>query len=84
MRPFDARRRESLAPLVDGLDVVEPAAGARHEPAAPIARIDAHRRSGGHRAEGREIFARGAVRAALWLLGRPAGRYAMTHVLGLE
>jgi 4-hydroxy-tetrahydrodipicolinate reductase len=38
----------------------------------------------GHRAEGREIFARGAVRAALWLLGRPAGRYAMTHVLGLE
>ncbi len=37
----------------------------------------------GHRAESREIFARGAVRAALWLAGRPAGRYAMRDVLGL-
>ncbi|WP_156678987.1 4-hydroxy-tetrahydrodipicolinate reductase [Sphingomonas profundi] len=37
----------------------------------------------GHRAEGRAIFARGAVKAALWLAGRPAGRYAMTDVLGL-
>ncbi|MBS0477708.1 MAG: 4-hydroxy-tetrahydrodipicolinate reductase [Proteobacteria bacterium] len=36
-----------------------------------------------HRAESREIFARGAVRAALWLAGQPAGRYAMTEVLGL-
>ena len=35
-----------------------------------------------HRAESREIFARGAVRAALWLAGRPAGRYAMAEVLG--
>jgi len=38
----------------------------------------------GHRAESRDIFARGAVRAALWLAGKPAGRYAMTDVLGLE
>jgi 4-hydroxy-tetrahydrodipicolinate reductase len=38
----------------------------------------------GHRAESRDIFARGALRAALWLAGRPAGRYAMTDVLGLE
>jgi 4-hydroxy-tetrahydrodipicolinate reductase len=30
-----------------------------------------------HVAEGREIFARGAVRAARWLAGRPAGRYRM-------
>ncbi len=36
-----------------------------------------------HRAESREMFARGAVRAALWLAGQPAGRYAMPEVLGL-
>ncbi len=37
----------------------------------------------GHRAESREIFARGAVRAAVWLHGRPPGLYAMADVLGL-
>jgi 4-hydroxy-tetrahydrodipicolinate reductase len=37
----------------------------------------------GHRAENRRIFARGAVRAALWLAGKPAGRYDMNAVLGL-
>jgi 4-hydroxy-tetrahydrodipicolinate reductase len=38
----------------------------------------------GHRAESRAIFARGAVKAALWLAeGRAPGRYAMTDVLGL-
>jgi len=37
----------------------------------------------GHRAENRTIFATGAVRAALWLAGKPAGRYAMADVLGL-
>ena len=37
----------------------------------------------GHRAETREIFARGAVKAALWLAGKPAGRYAMADLLGL-
>ena len=36
-----------------------------------------------HRAESREIFARGAVRAAIWLEGKPAGRYNMADVLGL-
>ena len=36
-----------------------------------------------HRAESREIFARGAVRAALWLAGQRAGRYSMAEVLGL-
>ncbi len=35
----------------------------------------------GHRAESRAIFARGAVRAALWLADRPAGRYTMADVL---
>lgn len=37
----------------------------------------------GHRAESREIFARGAVKAALWLVGKPAGLYTMADVLGL-
>ena len=37
----------------------------------------------GHRAESRAIFAQGAVKAALWLSGKPAGRYTMTDVLGL-
>jgi 4-hydroxy-tetrahydrodipicolinate reductase len=36
-----------------------------------------------HLAENRRIFAKGAIRAAQWLLGRPAGRYAMSEVLGL-
>lgn len=36
-----------------------------------------------HRAESRAIFARGAVRAAMWLAHRPAGRYGMRDVLGL-
>ncbi|NML10174.1 4-hydroxy-tetrahydrodipicolinate reductase [Sphingobium sp. AR-3-1] len=37
----------------------------------------------GHRAENRSIFARGAVKAARWLVGQPAGRYDMKGVLGL-
>jgi 4-hydroxy-tetrahydrodipicolinate reductase len=37
----------------------------------------------GHRAETRTIFARGALRAALWLADKPAGRYTMAEVLGL-
>ncbi|WCT74694.1 4-hydroxy-tetrahydrodipicolinate reductase [Sphingomonas naphthae] len=37
----------------------------------------------GHRAETRAIFARGAVKAALWLASKPAGRYSMADVLGL-
>lgn len=36
-----------------------------------------------HRADSRLMFARGAVRAALWLVGKPAGRYTMAEVLGL-
>jgi 4-hydroxy-tetrahydrodipicolinate reductase len=38
----------------------------------------------GHRAENRGIFATGAVKAALWLAGKPAGRYTMADVLGFE
>jgi 4-hydroxy-tetrahydrodipicolinate reductase len=37
-----------------------------------------------HSAEDRMIFANGAVRGAAWLIGRPAGRYAMGQVLGLD
>ncbi len=38
----------------------------------------------GHRAESRAIFAKGAVKAALWLAeGRAPGRYTMADVLGL-
>lgn len=36
-----------------------------------------------HLAENRRIFAKGAVRAAGWLLGQSAGRYTMGQVLGL-
>ena len=36
-----------------------------------------------HRAENRMIFARGAVKAAGWLVGQHAGRYGMGRVLGL-
>ena len=36
-----------------------------------------------HHAEDRMIFAKGAVRAAQWLIGKPAGRYTMAQVLDL-
>jgi len=36
-----------------------------------------------HRATDRIPFARGALRAAEWLVGRPAGLYGMQNVLGL-
>ncbi len=36
----------------------------------------------GHRAETRAIFARGAIRAAIWLRGQRPGRYGMNDVLG--
>ncbi|MFO0601464.1 MAG: 4-hydroxy-tetrahydrodipicolinate reductase [Myxococcaceae bacterium] len=37
-----------------------------------------------HRATSREQFGRGALRAARWVLGKPAGLYDMTHVLGVN
>ncbi len=37
-----------------------------------------------HRATNREVFARGAVKAALWARGKPAGLYSMGDVLGLD
>jgi 4-hydroxy-tetrahydrodipicolinate reductase len=37
-----------------------------------------------HRAHSRDNFARGAVRAALWIVNQPAGLYDMQDVLGLK
>jgi 4-hydroxy-tetrahydrodipicolinate reductase len=37
-----------------------------------------------HKAEDRMIFARGAVKAAMWAHGRKPGLYAMADVLGLD
>jgi 4-hydroxy-tetrahydrodipicolinate reductase len=37
-----------------------------------------------HRAETREHFARGAVRAAVWLIGRPPGMHRIEEMLGLS
>src|ERR1043166_3764178 len=36
-----------------------------------------------HRAASREIFARGALRAGNWMVGKPPGLYSMQDVLGL-
>ncbi|WP_445190994.1 4-hydroxy-tetrahydrodipicolinate reductase [Sphingomonas sp. Tas61C01] len=36
-----------------------------------------------HLGQDRSIFAKGAVKAAMWLAGQPAGRYRMGDVLGL-
>jgi 4-hydroxy-tetrahydrodipicolinate reductase len=37
-----------------------------------------------HKASSRETFANGALRAAQWLKGKPAGLYSMQDVLGLK
>lgn len=37
-----------------------------------------------HRATSRRVFARGAVKAAQWLAGKPPGLYGMKDVLGLS
>jgi 4-hydroxy-tetrahydrodipicolinate reductase len=37
-----------------------------------------------HKAESRDIFARGAVKAALWAIDKKPGLYSMADVLGLE
>jgi 4-hydroxy-tetrahydrodipicolinate reductase len=36
-----------------------------------------------HKALDRRVFARGAVRAAVWAMGRPPGLYSMMNVLGM-
>ena len=37
-----------------------------------------------HRAHSRDNFARGAVRAARWVVGQKPGLYDMQHVLGIK
>ena len=37
-----------------------------------------------HKASSRDVFARGAVRAAAWVVGRPPGLYDMQDVLGIK
>lgn len=37
-----------------------------------------------HRATNRDLFARGALRAARFLVGKPAGRYSMADVMGVQ
>jgi len=37
-----------------------------------------------HRASSRETFARGALRAARWIIGKPGGLYDMRDVLGIS
>ncbi len=37
-----------------------------------------------HRAASRDTFARGAIKAALWVVGKPPGTYDMHDVLGLK
>lgn len=44
---------------------------------------DSERLTLSHLAEDRSIFANGAVRAAGWLIGKPAGRYTMPQVIDL-
>ena len=36
-----------------------------------------------HRAKSRETFAKGALRAAEWVIGKPPGLYSMQDVLGI-
>jgi len=38
----------------------------------------------GHHAVSRDVFARGALQAARWLVAQPAGLYSMRNVLGLQ
>jgi 4-hydroxy-tetrahydrodipicolinate reductase len=36
-----------------------------------------------HRAQSRECFARGALKAASWLYNQPVGRYSIRDMLGI-
>ena len=45
---------------------------------------DGERVNLGHKASSRQVFAVGAVRAALWTRAQPPGLYNMRHVLGFE
>lgn len=45
---------------------------------------DGERMTLGHKASSRQVFAIGAVRAAVWAKGQPAGLYSMRNVLGFD
>ncbi len=45
---------------------------------------DGERLELGHRADSRDIFARGAIRGAQWLRGQSSGLYTMDEMLGLQ
>jgi 4-hydroxy-tetrahydrodipicolinate reductase len=45
---------------------------------------DVERITLGHKASDRSVFARGALKAALWAAGREPGAYDMLDVLGLN
>ena len=47
-----------------------------------ILATDGERVELGHRADSRKIFARGALAAARFLVGKPAGLYSMRDVIG--
>ena len=47
-----------------------------------IFRTETERLELGHSVTTRAVFAEGALRAARWVVGQPAGRYAMRDVLG--
>ena len=46
--------------------------------------LDGERLELGHRAENRSVFAKGAIHAGVWLVGREPGLYSMHDVLGLS
>ena len=46
--------------------------------------VDGERVEVTHKASSREIFARGAVKAVLWAVGKAPGLYTMKDVLGFN
>jgi 4-hydroxy-tetrahydrodipicolinate reductase len=71
------------APSGTALHLGESVAKARGRTLNELAVFDRHGADVTHRTTDRMIFARGALRAAAWLIGRPAGLYGMRDVLGL-
>jgi 4-hydroxy-tetrahydrodipicolinate reductase len=51
---------------------------------AAIFATDGERIEFAHKASSRQVFAKGALRAALWVAGKPPRLYSMKDVLGLE
>jgi 4-hydroxy-tetrahydrodipicolinate reductase len=76
-------RRGSLAPRAPGsIGFASLRAGDVVGEHTAVLAADGERLELTHRAQDRMVFARGALAAAAWLLGRPAGLYGMRNVLG--